>query len=255
MSAVAVGTDPRAADRRPGMSRLTVVELRKAVDTRAGFWLLAVTAALTIVVEVISAFAAPAGQRDLLHFLGAAIVPPSILMPVAGVLLVTSEWTQRTAMVTFALVPHRARVLTAKLLAGLALAAVAFVLCTAVALVTTAVAGAGGDTWSLGVAVWLQAGFSLAISMLGGIAFGAVLLTSAPAIVLLFVLPTAWSALGSIHALNGAAQWLDTTRTTDPLLSEPLSALQWARVGTSLALWLVLPIVVGFWRVGRSDVR
>jgi hypothetical protein len=73
--------------------------------------------------------------------------------------------------------------------------------------------------------------------------------------VLLFVLPTAWSALGSIHALNGAARWLDTTRTLDPLLSESLSATQWARVGTSLALWLVLPIAVGFWRVGRSDVR
>ena len=39
-------------------------------------------------------------------------------MPVVGILLVTSEWTQRTAMISFTLVPHRSRVLLAKLLAG-----------------------------------------------------------------------------------------------------------------------------------------
>ena len=91
--------------------------------------------------------------------------------------------------------------------------------------------------------------------MLDGIAFGAVLLASAPAIVLYFVLPTAWSALGAIPALEGAARWLDTSRTMTPLLEETLSATEWARVGTSLALWLVVPIVIGFWRVARSDVR
>ena len=42
--------------------------------------------------------------------------------------------------------------------------------------------------------------------MISGIAFGAVLLSSAPAIVLYYVLPTAWSALGAIPALEGAAQ-------------------------------------------------
>jgi ABC-2 type transport system permease protein len=40
-----------------------------------------------------------------------------------------------------------------------------------------------------------------------------------------------------------------------PMLEETLSSAQWARVATSLALWLLLPIVVGFWRVARSDVR
>ena len=91
--------------------------------------------------------------------------------------------------------------------------------------------------------------------MLIGIAFGAVLLSSAPAIVLYFVLPTAWSALGAIPALEGAARWLDTSRTMTPLLEETLSATQWARLATSLALWMLLPLVLGFWRVLRSDVR
>ena len=52
-------------------------------------------------------------------------------------------------------------------------------------------------------------------AMLTGVAFGAAFLSSAPAIVLYFVLPIAWAALGSIPFLNDAAQWLDTTRTTD----------------------------------------
>jgi hypothetical protein len=38
-------------------------------------------------------------------------------------------------------------------------------------------------------------------------------------------------------------------------LLRTLSATEWARVGTSLALWLVLPIIVGAWRIARSDVR
>jgi hypothetical protein len=91
--------------------------------------------------------------------------------------------------------------------------------------------------------------------MLIGVGFGAVLLASAPAIVLYFALPIAWAALGSIPALHGAAGWLDQTETMAPMLEQPLSAAQWARVGTSLALWMLLPIVVGWWRVVRSDVR
>ena len=41
--------------------------------------------------------------------------------------------------------------------------------------------------------------------MLTGVAFGAAFLSSAPAIVLYFVLPMAWAALGSIPFLNDAA--------------------------------------------------
>jgi hypothetical protein len=40
-----------------------------------------------------------------------------------------------------------------------------------------------------------------------------------------------------------------------PLLEHPLSAQQWVRVVAALALWTALPIVIGLWRVARSDVR
>lgn len=54
-------------------------------------------------------------------------------MPVVGILLVTSEWSQRTAITTFTLVPQHGRVLTAKLLAALVLSAAAYPFCLACA--------------------------------------------------------------------------------------------------------------------------
>lgn len=237
---------------RPSLSRLTGVELRKMADTRAGFWLLATTGLLTVAVAVIACLALEGDDRTLLNVLAVTVQPASILMPVVGILLVTSEWSQRTAMVTFTLVPDRMRVLVAKLLAGLSLACLAFAVCVVVALIANAILGGTG---SLSLALWGQALLSVVVPMVTGVAFGALLLTSAPAIVLYFVLPTAWAALGSISALADAARWLDSTRTLTPLLEETLSGTQWARVATSLALWMLLPLALGALRVLRSDPR
>src|SRR5207344_2799662 len=56
-------------------------------------------------------------------FVGAAAFVSSVLLPVLGIMLVTSEWSQRTAMTTFALEPRRMRIVLAKMLAGVALTA------------------------------------------------------------------------------------------------------------------------------------
>ena len=246
----------RGADTRPGLGRLTFVELRKMTDTRAGFWLLLTTAALTVAVVVIAGLGMEEQDRTLRNFVGIASVPISLLGPVVGILLVTSEWSQRTSLITFTLVPHRSRVLVAKLLAGSALSLIAYQLCLATGLLATAIFGGdAGGTWSLSAAVIFQNGLAVALSVVGGIGFGAVLLASAPAIVLFFVLPTAWGALGQIHALEGAAKWLDQSRTMADMGERALSGTEWARIGASVALWVLLPIVIGFWRVKRNDVR
>jgi ABC-2 type transport system permease protein len=246
----------RGADQRPGLGRLTLVELRKMTDTRAGFWLLLSTALLTVAVVVIAGFSMEEHDRTLKNFVGIASVPISLLGPVVGILLVTSEWTQRTSLITFTLVPHRARVLVAKLLAGGALAVIGYQICLAAGLLATAVFGGNaGDTWSLSAAVIGQNGLTVVLAIAAGIGFGAVLLASAPAIVLFFVLPTAWGAIGSISAFDGAARWLDQTRTMENMGEYALSGTEWARVGTSVALWVLLPIALGFWRVHRNDVR
>ena len=91
--------------------------------------------------------------------------------------------------------------------------------------------------------------------MLGGIAFGAALLASAPAIVLSFVLPILWSIIGSFPAFEGAARWLDGSRTLAPLVDETFDGTQWARALTTLALWMLLPMLIGLWRITRGEVR
>ena len=140
--------------------------------------------------------------------------------------------------------------------AGGALALIGYQLCLATGLLATAVFG--GDvhgTWSMSAAIIGQNALSVTLSLVAGIGFGAVLLASAPAIVLFFVLPTAWGALGEIHALEGAAKWLDQGRTMADMGERALSGTEWARLGVSCAVWVLLPVVMGFWRVRRQDVR
>ena len=99
--------------------------------------------------------------------LSIAVAPASVLLPIVGILLVSSEWSQRTAMTTFALVPRRPRVLAAKLLASVVLSLVALALCVVVAVIGTAVAAPGlDDTWSLPVALMGQHVVSLATGMI-----------------------------------------------------------------------------------------
>jgi hypothetical protein len=225
-------------------------------DTRAGLWLLSITALLTVAVVVLAGLTLDEQDRTLRDFVGIASAPLSILGPVVGILLVTSEWSQRTTLITFTLVPHRSRVLVAKLLAAVALSVIGFQLCLAAGLLGTAAFGGDtGETWSLSAAVIGQGALSVTLGLVAGIGFGAVLLASAPAIVLFFVLPTAWTALGQIHALEGAAKWLDQGRTMEHMMERSLSGGEWARLGTSVALWVLLPVAIGIWRVKRNDVR
>ena len=69
------------------------------------------------------------------------------------------------------------------------------------------------------------------------------------------MLPTAFGIIGSIGALEGAARWLDQSRTMEKLVEESFSGTEWARLGASVALWTLLPLVIGWFRVARSDVR
>ncbi len=247
--------DRLAADARPGLGRLVAVELRKMTDTRAGFWLQIAVAALTVAIVVVVWLAGETADHTLIDFLGAAAAPSSILLPVVGILLVASEWSQRTTMVTFALVPDRSRVFLAKVLAGLVLAIAALVLSLAVALVGTAVAGADvSGVWSLPPGMVGQVAVLLGASMVVGVGYGALLLSPAPAIVVYFALPTALSAIGSLAFLRDAAPWFDGNRSLAPLADHLMSPTEWARAGTTLALTMLLPLLVGLWRIRRSEV-
>jgi ABC-2 type transport system permease protein len=251
MSTIALSNP--AVNRRPGFGRLTAVELRKMVDTRAGFWLPIGVALLTVVAVLVTMLTGSAGHHTLSYVFRNSLQPSRFLLPVMGVLLVTSEFSQRTAFTTFTLVPGRARVLTAKLAASLVVSVAAVALCLAVSGIAAAVGSGTVDGLS---AVMIPQAFAfLATAMITGVAFGAAVLISAPAIVVYLLLPTVWVVLvGNIHALGHVATWLDQARTLGPLAEHPLSATDWTHALATLAVWMVLPLLVGTWRLLRRDV-
>ena len=185
---------------RPGLGRLVAVELRKMVDTRAGFWLQVAMVALTVVVVVVRLLVGDAAHHTFQSVLDAGLQPAAILLPVLGILLVTSEWSQRTGLITFALVPMRSRVLAAKLIASLlrAVAMLAMSPSPSSPLGCSSRSPGVEGTWSDAAPLIGQSAVYLTTGMVIGVAFGAILLSAAPAIVLRFALPTAWMAVVSL---------------------------------------------------------
>jgi ABC-2 type transport system permease protein len=240
---------------RPGLGRLVAVELRKMVDTRAGFWLQVATVALTVVVVIARSVVGDAADHTFASVLDLGIKPAAVLLPIAGILLVTSEWSQRTGMITFALVPVRSRVLAAKLVASLVLALATLVMSVGVVAAGVLVASPGVDgIWSDAAPLIGQSAVYLTGGMVTGLAFGAVLLASAPAIVALFALPIAWTAVASLSVFADAAPWLDTRLALGPMPREVMSTTQWEHAGTAVALWMLLPLLIGIWRITRREV-
>lgn len=235
--------------------RLVGVEIRKSVDTRSGFWLMAAVVAITAVTVVVSAFQADAGDAAFHDVLTNAIQPAAIFLPIIGILLVASEWGQRTALQTFTLVPNRLRVLGAKLGAALVLAIGSYVVAVVLSAVAVAAVSPGGsEVWTLPVEVLAQDLLYVVAWVCIGVAFGAALLMTAPAIVLYFALPTAIMALASLKPLEDVGAWVDPNDAMNPLYDGTLNGTEWGRIGTSLALWLLLPALIGMRRVKRAEI-
>jgi ABC-2 type transport system permease protein len=240
---------------RPGLGRLVAVELRKMVNTRAGFWLQVATVAITVVAVIVRSVVGDAADHTFASVLEVGLKPAAVVLPVVGILLVTSEWSQRTGMITFALVPVRSRILGAKLVASLILTMATLALGAAVVAAGVLVSSPGVDgTWADAGTLIAQSAVFLGGGMVTGVAFGAILLASAPAMVALFTLPTAWLAVTSLSFFGDSGAWTDTGRALGPLSREVLNGTQWAQVGTSLALWMLLPLLIGIWRITRREI-
>ena len=156
-------------------TRLVGVELRKARDTRAGFWLLVGTALIVVVVLGIATVITLV-RSDLISFgelTTIAAYMTSFLLPILAIMLVTSEWSQRTALVTFTLEPRRSRVVLAKLVVAQLLTVLTLVVAFVVGVVCTAIcqlAQPDLTSWAIGLgdlAGWLV---TQTLTMLGGFA-------------------------------------------------------------------------------------
>jgi ABC-type transport system involved in multi-copper enzyme maturation permease subunit len=238
-------------------SRLIPVELRKLADTRSGMWLLIVIALASVGTGLILLFAGAAEEQTFSEFFAFAQLPAGILLPVLGILAMTSEWSQRTALTTFTLVPQRGRVIVAKLAAATVIAVLAALSAFIFAAVFNMIAaGTGGDgSWSITWQLIVQCVVLQVVLVLMGSGFGALLMNSPLAIVAFFALPTLWTILGeTIRALRTAAGWLDINVTTTPLAEGPMTGGEWARLGVSAAVWVLVPLIAGTVRVMRREV-
>ena len=245
---------------RVPFARLVAVELRKMWDTRAGLWLLGSIVVVTAAFMLIFFFVADSSDRSFENFIGFAATPQGFLLPVLGILLVTQEWGQRTAMVTFALEPSRARVIAAKVAAALLFGAAAFVAAIVTASIFTALGGSPDGFGDLGVALF---GLFFMLQLLGiiqGLAYGLLLLNSPAAIVTFFVLPIASSIIFNVvPGLRDVAPWLDLGTAQQPLFDltagESLTGEEWAQLGTTSLIWIIVPFVLGLVRVMRAELK
>ncbi|QMW65040.1 ABC transporter permease [Mumia sp. ZJ1417] len=246
--------------------RLVRVELRKLADTRAGKWLLGTIAAISLLVMIIMLWVGLAEDVNLgfTDFLAGMNIPMGVLLPVLGVLSVTSEWSQRTALVTFTLEPNRGRVLAAKVVTGLLTALFAVVAALVAATIGTllmAVLGSGETSWSIDASQFVGFYAGQALALLMGITFGMLLLSSPAAIVVYFawafVLPTIFGiAVAFIGWFGDVWPWIDFSAAQTPLFQAGgPSGEEWAHLGVSGLIWLVVPFVLGWFRVLRSEIK
>jgi ABC-2 type transport system permease protein len=244
------------------MSRLIAVELRKLVNTRAGLWLVLAIGLVSLL--IMTAMLIWAEDSDLVfgNIFGLMNIPTGFLLPVLAILLVTSEWGQRTGLVTFTLEPRRSRVVVAKLATALVAAVGAMLVALAFGalgnLLAGAIHGAPAGDWHMTVAGLSNSVMLQLMALLMGFAFGMLIRNSAAAIVLYFVIPTIWSILAQVipWVHDHLQKWADFSFAQQPFQSgEWASGQEWAHLATSGTIWLVLPLVFGIWRLLRSEVK
>jgi ABC-2 type transport system permease protein len=245
--------------------RLVRVELRKAWDTRAGLWLLISIAVLTAAVMAIQLAVVVTQDLQVSYndFLTSTNFSIALLLPVLGILLLTSEWSQRSAMVTFSLEPRRPLVILAKLVVGLSLAVAAVAIALVLATICNALYGPlSGDTvsWDLSVDQTLAFVLLQVIGMLTGFAFAALLLNSPAAIVIYMVYSFVLPGLFGIGAeligwFDSLRPWIDFNFAQGPLVDASMTGEDWAHFAVSGVIWLVVPLVIGVWRVLRAEVK
>lgn len=240
----------------PSTARLTIVELRKTLDTRAGRWLLLVVlsmAAAGLAYRLLNADESPVGYED---FYGTALTAVQQVLPLLGVLAMTSEWTQRTALATFTLVPRRGRVLLAKLTATVILTTCTTVIIGAVSAGAAAVSGVVTDqavVWGDVAAMTSGAVAAFVLSMLMGAGMGALLQQTPAAMAVYFIAPALVTTVAAA-VLEEKARWVDLYAALGHVSELDPAVLSWP-TAVALSVWIAMPLVAGVLRSLRREVQ
>ncbi|MBS4751483.1 ABC transporter permease subunit [Nocardioides sp. zg-ZUI104] len=254
----------RPVPARTPFPRVLRVELRKMFNTRSGFWLMASIGILAVLATTATIAFIDADDLRYEDFASAVGFPMAVILPIVAILAVSSEWSQRTALTTFTLVPSRGRVLAAKLVLTVVIGAVSMLLAAAIGalgnVVACAIAGVD-PTWDVGAEALGRIVLANEIGMLVGFMLGVVLRSSPAAIVGYFVyslvLPGASTALAMTQDWwNDNAAWFDHSWATSRLFEEAaMSGQDWAQLGVTTLAWLVVPLALGTRALLRSEVK
>ena len=245
------------------LARVVDVELRKMFDTRSGWWLMASTGITAVLATAVVVMLAPDDQVTYDTFAAAVGIPLTIALPIIATLSVTSEWSQRTGLATFTLVPHRAKVIAAKAIATAVVAISSMVVAVgggAVGNVIGAAANGNDAVWDM---VWAQA-WSIPLGnilgMLLGFTFGLLLRSSTAAIVLYLlyalVLPPLSGMLAATQDWFADVQpWIDFAGAHAVLFDGAPTSTQLAHLVTATTLWMGAPLAAGLLLLRRAEVK
>lgn len=245
-------------------ARLAKVELRKMFDTRSGLWLMISIAAVAVIASVAVIAFAPDSAITFQSFAAAIGFPMAIVLPIIAIMAVTSEYSQRSGLTTFTLVPHRGRVIGAKAAVSLLVAIVSMVIAGVVGALGNLLGAsiAGVDTvWNVSVGQFTGIVLANVLGMAVGFAYAILIRNTPGAVVAYFVyalaLPTVTGLLAGLQDwFNTARPWVDFNYTVTGLFDQlPDSGQGWAQLATSGAIWLLLPAAIGLRSVLRSEVK
>ncbi|HXH77430.1 ABC transporter permease subunit, partial [Nocardioides sp.] len=245
-------------------TRLVKIELRKMFNTRSGFWMLISIGILSPISAGSLLVFGPDSDVTYQNFVRASGFPMSVILPMIAILAVTGEWSQRTGLTTFTLVPSRGRVIGAKamatLLVGLGAVSVAFAVGALGNVVGSALAGVD-PVWDIPLSMAPQIVLYNLVGMAFGFTLGVVLRNSAAAIVGYFVVslvvPGILALLAQVRSwFEDLQPWIDWNYTQVALLEgDTNTSEEWAMLASTTAIWIVLPLAIGLFSLRRSEVK
>lgn len=254
LSPRALGID--ATPSAPGgiaFSRLVRVEWLKATDTRAARWLLGLVALSTVGMMLVPVIVPTSFDQTYASYLEVASIGQVIFLPIVAMLMLTGEWSQRSIISTFTQEPRRIRVINAKLVVAMMLGVGAAVLGGVVTAAGLGLASATGRPLEANLSVGVIAGYLLylLLNVLGAVAFGALLQSSATAIAAYFTINPAVALLATVS--TPVKHWIDTATIWNWVLHNDWGghALQ---ITVSVVIWVVAPLAAGVVRTTRRDV-
>jgi ABC-2 type transport system permease protein len=255
----------RAVAQPVPLTRIIAVELRKMFDTRSGFWLIASIAITAVLAAIGVILFAKDGELTYSTFATAIRFPVVIILPLVAILAVTSEWSQRTGLTTFTMVPHRRRIIAAKAISSVAIAIAAMALTFAVGAFGNLLGAAVTSSplvWDVTITQCLYYVLGMVLSLLIGFMLGVLIRASIGAVVayfvLTFLLPTVFGlvATGS-HWFRDLQPWVDIQFAQSGLFvfDKSLTGEQWANIAVTGIVWLVIPLLIGLRLVMRAEVK